>query len=318
MPDTGYNRKRELCTICRQEIGIKTIQVRSSTTAPDNHDHIETVGMAVHPVQCRNHGLFRPFALHKSRKQFRIERIAGLVVCQLVQEVFVSGSRWRSDDSDPLRQRWQRQFLIQCENALFLQLPDDFHPFPDHVSQRIGRIDIQHGQAIPVKFVKLDRHFHQYFQPGGKYLPGFHLKIRFQHPECFRPDGTACLCNQLAGYRVLFDKLQITMPRCCIRTHVTHLGTHPARLRECIQDNPFHPVVQLQQRKRLPLLILIILTVPHFSFPSYMLYRNREYRILTPYPDVYIDWTSDAAVRSSPCYSTTAMIAKGKLPSRQG
>ena len=68
-----------MCTICRQEIGIKTIQVRSSTTAPDNHDHIETVGMAVHPVQCRNHGLFRPFALHKSRKQFRIERIAALL-----------------------------------------------------------------------------------------------------------------------------------------------------------------------------------------------------------------------------------------------
>ena len=195
MPDTGYDGKRELRTICRQQIGIETIQVRSRTAAPDNHDHIEVIGIAVHPVQCCNHRLFRPFALHKSGKQFRVERIAGLVVRQLVQEVPVPGGRRRSDNSDPLGQCRKRQLLIQRENTFFLQLPDDLHPFPDHVSQRIGRIDVQHGQAITVQFVKLDRHFHQHFQAGGKHLTGFHLKIRLQHPEGLCPDGTARLCH---------------------------------------------------------------------------------------------------------------------------
>ena len=166
--------------------------------------------------------------------------------------------------------------------------------------------------------MELDRHLHQHFQAGSKHLPGFHLKIRLQHPERLRPDRATRLRHQLSGYRILLDKLQITVPGCSILTHVAHLGTHPARFRECIQDSLFHPVIQLQQRKFLPLPVLIILPVSHFSFPFYMLYRNQEYHNLTPYPDVYIGWTSDAAARSSPGYSTKAVIARGKLPSLQG
>ena len=185
---------------------------------------------------------------------------------------------------------------------------------PQTLQEYIGQDKVKENLAVYIEAAKrrgepLD-HVLLYGPPGlGKttlagiiaHEMGANLRIT-TGPAIEKPGDLAALLTNLSANDVLFIDEIHRLSRAIEEI------LYPA-----LEDNALDIVIGKGPSAR-----SIRVDVPHFSFPSYMLYRNREYRILTPYPDVYIDWTSDAAVRSSPCYSTRAMIAKGKLPSRQG
>ena len=138
--------------------------------------------------------------------------------------------------------------------------------------------------------MELDGYFYQHFQPGSKQLSGLHLEIRFQHPERLCPYRAACFGNQLSGYRILLDELQITMPGRCICPHIAHFRPYPAGTWKCFTDSDVNQIIQFQQRE-LPAFISRILRINvqpwHIAFLSYRLYIYSECHIPVQHQGVW-------------------------------
>ena len=249
MPDTGQDRQRKLRAVCRQQIGVKTVQVGRGSTATQQGHHIEQLLMRIDPIQRCDHRALRALPLHQGGKQFHIEGIARPIVHQLIHEILIACRSRRRDQCHPLGQEWQRQLLVQTKHALLLQLADNLQPLARHISQRISRINIHHRQAQAIQLMEIHRDPHQHLQPRDEALPRLHLEIGLQEAKGLRPNGSTYLSQELSTTGILLDKLQIAMPRGTVLTHIAHLRPHPIGVWESLLQGHVDALVQLHQRE---------------------------------------------------------------------
>jgi len=153
--DACDDGQRELGNICRQCVGIETRQVGSRPSSTNNHHHIELLHSFVNGIESGNDTLLHPLALHDSRKEFGAETISPGIVRQLIAEVAIASRRSRGNHRHPLGQHRHLQLLVQINNPLYFQLPEDFLALPLHVAHRISGIDVEHSERIAIEFVKL-------------------------------------------------------------------------------------------------------------------------------------------------------------------
>ena len=163
-------------------------------------------------------------------------------------KITVSGCSSGRDDRNTLRKLRHFQFLVQGQYSFFLQLQQYFPATTGHISQCIGRINIEHGQTVTVKFVKLDGHFHQHFNAGCKRLPGRFLEIGFQQTINGIPNHTACFSNKTIAARIFLHKFQIAMA-CRIGTDIAQLSLYPIFIRQALLQTTADKRIQLQKRK---------------------------------------------------------------------
>ena len=104
------------------------------------------------------------FALHHGREKPDGETQAIVIAEQLVAEITVTGGCGRRNDGYTVGRQRQRQFLIVVQNAVRLQTCQNLPAQTRHVAQRIGRIDVRHGQRIAIKFMKGDPDLDQNLQ----------------------------------------------------------------------------------------------------------------------------------------------------------
>ena len=217
--------------MCSKLIRIESGQIGCSPSSTDNDNDVPTVAFCIDPFQSRNNRTFYSFSLHDCRKQSRMESKAKGVVLQLITKITITGCCSRRYNRDTLCKFRQFQFLIQCQDTLFIQTFQNFFPAKCHITQRVSRIYICYSQRISIKFMKIDTDLHQYLNTRNECLTGFPFEISFQLIIYITPDNPPCLCNQGIAFCILLHKLQITMAG-IICPHIAKLRLYPISIRK--------------------------------------------------------------------------------------
>ena len=121
-------------------------------------------------VQRRDDALLHLFALHDGWEKVDGKAETIFVVFQLADKVAVAGSSGSRDDCDALGKKWNLQFALQVEDALFLQLADNLLPLAGHIADGVGGVYVRHNPGEAERLVELGVHPEQHFQSGSQRL----------------------------------------------------------------------------------------------------------------------------------------------------
>jgi len=163
MTNTRKDRNWELRDVHGQIVGVKTIQVRLWSTTPDNDNKIKIPFMIVNILQCLNYGSLGTFTLKDRREEGSATGEIVIIVVQRVYEIAISGSCLWRNNSNALRNRWERNLFVHTDHAWSFQLINDLLSLHSNITQSKRWIYIWDIQTQTVNLVKGDFRFDKDF-----------------------------------------------------------------------------------------------------------------------------------------------------------
>ena len=184
--------------------------------------------------------------MHDSRKQTGIEYKAEGVAVELVAEVAIAGGSRRGDDRYPLCGFRNFKLFVECEYAFLVQPVQNLLSFAGQIPQCVGRINVDNGERIAVKFVESYRHLYQHFDSGNECLSCFAFEISSEPCECACPYNASCLGDERVSGRIFLYEFQIAVSA-AVGTHVARFGLYPICIGQAGFDAPPYQRVELDQ-----------------------------------------------------------------------